>query len=123
MLAQRVGFVDSDWESMTADSIRPWSGFCLQLEGNWQDSVYAAEIEYPELVKITEETLGRWGIEPDDVPEWPEIESSIGVSRGSATFNAGFLPVIKRDGSYYVISSFKSVIISAPRLLPILTLP
>ena len=95
MLAQRVGFVDSDWESMTADSIRPWSGFCLQLEGNWQDSVYAAEIEYPELVKITEETLGRWGIEPDDVPEWPEIESSIGVSRGSATFNAGFLPVIK----------------------------
>ena len=123
MLAQRVGFVDSDWESMTADSIRPWSGFCLQLEGNWQDSVYVAEIEYPELVKITEETLGRWGIEPDDVPEWPEIESSIGVSRGSATFNAGFLPVIKRDGSYYVISSFKSVITSIPRLMPLLTLP
>ena len=118
MQAQRVGFVDSDWESMSADTVRPWAEFGLQLEGNWQDSVYAAEIEYPELVKITEETLGRWGINSDDVPEWPEVKSSIGVSRGSATFSAGFIPVIKRDGSYFVISSYKSVIYSAPRLLP-----
>lgn len=122
VLAQRVGFVDSDWESMIADSIRPWSGFGLQLEGDWQDSVYVAEIEYPELVEITEETLGRWGVEPDAVPDWPEIETSIGVSRGSATFNAGFMPVIRKDGSYYVISSFKSVITSGRRLRPLLTL-
>ena len=122
MQAQRVGFVDCDWEAMVADSVHPWSGFGFQLDGNWQDSVYAAEIEYPELVKITEETLGRWGIETDDVPEWPEVESSIGVSRGSATFNAGFVPVIKRDGSYYLIGSYKSVVTSAPRLVPILTL-
>ena len=88
MYAQRVGFVDSDWESMTADSVRPWSGFGFQLEGDWQDSVYTADIEYPELVKVTEETLGRWGIDPNDVPEWPEVESSIGVSRNNASFNA-----------------------------------
>ena len=122
MHAQRGGFVDSDWESMSADSVRPWSEFGMQLEGNWQDSVYTADIEYPELVKITEETLGRWGIDPNDVPEWPEVESSIGVSRNNATFNAGFIPVIKRNGSFYVISSFKSVITSTAGLLPTPTL-
>ena len=122
MYAQRVGFVDSDWESMTADSVRPWSGFGFQLEGDWQDSVYTADIEYPELVKVTEETLGRWGIDPNDVPEWPEVESSIGVSRNNASFNAGFLPVIKRNGSYYIISSFKSVVTSTAGLVPTPTL-
>ena len=115
--AQRVGFVDSGLDLAGMDSVRPWSGFGVQLDGNWKDSVYSAEIEYPELVKITEETLGRWGIDPDDVPEWPELESSIGISRGNATFDAFFLPVIKKNGSYYAISSFKSVISSESALL------
>ena len=86
----------------------------MPLEGRWQDSIYTAEIEYPELVRIDSPTLGRWGIQPDEVPEWPEIYSSIGVSRGSATFNAGFMPLVRRDGSIYAINSYKSVIRAIP---------
>ena len=66
-----MGFVDYDWESMCADSVRPWTEFGLRLDENWQDSVYSADIEYPELVKITGETLGRWGIDPND-EEWDD---------------------------------------------------
>ena len=112
--AQRVRFVDSGWESASADSVRPWCGFGIELYGNWQDSVYSAAIEYPELVRISSDMLDRWGITPDEVPQWPHIQSSVSVSRGEAAFNAGFVPVIERDGSYYAINSFKSVIKAAP---------
>ena len=114
MHAQRVGFVDSGWQSAGTDSVRPLSSFGIQLSGNWQDSVYYAGIEYPELVKITPETLGGWGIDPVDVPEWPRIETSFSVGRDGAAFNAWFMPVMKRDGEFYVINSYKSVIESAP---------
>ena len=112
--AQRSRFVDVDWTSMKSDSVRPWSGFGIDLGANWQDSVYQAQIEYPELVKISEKTLGRWGMEASEVPEWPDIQAAVSESRGSASFIAGFVPVIRRGGSYYVINSYKSVIKASP---------
>ena len=112
--AQRSGFVDVDWTSMKSDSVRPWSGFGMALEGNWQDSVYAATIEYPELSKISESDLGRWNLKADDIPQWPHVEASVGVSRGSATLDAGFMPVIKRDGCYYAILSYKASVSARP---------
>ena len=108
--AQRTGFVDTDWASVSSDSVRPWSGFGISLEGDWQDSVYSASIEYPELLMINPEDLGRWNIRPDEISDWPDVETSLGVSGGKATLDAGFLPIIKRDGSYYAIVSYKSVI-------------
>ena len=112
--AQRVRFVDTDWQSMSADSVRPWSGFGVQLDGNWQDSVYFASIEYPELFRIDADDLKRWNLFADDIPEWPVIKATIGVSQGCATFDAEFLPIIKRDGGYYAILSYKSIISSSP---------
>ena len=108
--AQRTRFVDIDWTSMRSDSVRPWSGFGMELEGDWQDSVYSAAIEYPELSQITPADLKRWNLKSDDIPEWPRVEASVGVSRGSATLDAGFLPLIKRDGRCYAILSYKSTI-------------
>ena len=112
MRAQRSCFVDTDWQTMNNDSVRPWSGFGMQLEGNWQDSVYTATIKYPELFRINAYDLDRWNLCPDDISEWPVVETTIGVSRGSATLDAGFLPIIKRDGGYYAILSYKSEISS-----------
>ena len=114
MHAQKSRFVDVDWTSMRQDSVRPWSGFGIDLEGCWQDSDYQAAIEYPELSRIGIEDLKRWNLRPDDIPSWPVMETSVGVSHGSATFDAGFLPIIKRDGGYYAILSYKSVVSSKP---------
>ena len=113
MHAQRNGFVDSDWQSMKSDSVRPWSGFGVPLAGNWQDSTYSASIEYPELVKIGPDDLNRWNLTPNDIPEWPQVQSFIGQSRGNATLDAGFMPLLKRDGSIYAIESYKAVINSS----------
>lgn len=108
--AQRNGFVDTGWQSMRADSVRPWSGFGIELTGNWQDSVYTASIEYPELVKIEPGDLGRWGFDATDIPDWPYVETFIGQSHGRATLDAGFIPLLKRDGAFYAIESYKAVI-------------
>ena len=116
MHAQKSCFVDVDWTAMRQDSVRPWSGFGVRLEGNWQDSVYQASIEYPELSRIGADDLKRWNISPDEIQQWPDMETSLGVSHGNATFDAGFLPIIKRDGTYYAIKSYKSVVSS--RLAP-----
>ena len=112
--AQRTRFVDTDWQSMSTDSVRPWSGFGISLEGSWQDSAYSAYIEFPDLFKISADDLTRWNLTADEVPEWPEVEASIGLSSGKATLDAGFLPVIRRNGDYYAIRSYKSVIKSKP---------
>ena len=86
MHAQKSRFVDVNWTSMRQDSVRPWSGFGINLEGSWQDSVYQAEIEFPELVRIDTDDLKRWNIKPEDIPSWPVMETSVGVSHGNATF-------------------------------------
>ena len=114
LYAQRSRFVDIDWTSMESDSVRPWSGFGIELSGNWQDSVYSAKIEYPELSRISAGDLKRWNIKADEIPQWPDVEASVGVSRGSATLDAGFLPIIKRDGNYFAILSYKASVISEP---------
>ncbi len=108
--AQRNSFVDTGWQSMRADSVRPWSGFGIELAGNWQDSVYTASIEYPELVEIGTDDLERWGLNAGDIPAWPDVQTFIGQSHGSATLDAGFMPLLKRDGAFYAIESYKAVI-------------
>lgn len=115
MTAQRMRFVDTGWQSMTSDSVRPWTGFGLQLDGNWQDSVYSAEIEYPELFRISADDVKRLNLRTDQIPEWPDVHTTIGVTHGSATFDAEFMPVIKREGAYYAILSYKSIISSKPK--------
>ena len=112
--AQRIRFVDTGWNSISMDSVRPWSGFGIQLEGDWQDSVYEASIEYPELYKINADDLKRWNLQTGDIPEWPDVRTSFGITHGNATFDAEFLPVIKRGGSCYAILSYKSIISSQP---------
>ena len=115
MNAQETRFVDTGWQSMSTDSVRPWSGFGIRLAGNWRDSVYTAQIEYPELLKIEPDALKRWNLNADDIPSWPVIETSIGETHGNATFDAGFLPIIKRDGGIYAVLSYKPVIRSFPK--------
>ena len=112
MQAQRSRFVDSGWNSMKTDSIRPWCGFGIQLDQDWQDSAYEASIAYPELVRIDADDLKRWNIREDEVPEWPVIETTVGVSRGVATLDAGFLPIIRRDGAFWAIESYKYTIVA-----------
>lgn len=101
--------MDIGLESLN-DSTVPYTGFQIPLHGSYSDTIYSADIEFPELVPVSEKDLTRWRMSPDDVPTWPRVESFVGVSKGNATLDMGFVPLMKRDGKVYVIRSYKPVI-------------
>ncbi|MBR6370421.1 MAG: type IX secretion system sortase PorU [Bacteroidaceae bacterium] len=109
-VAQDYGIMETEWRLSENDSVAPWVGLSIPLYGSWPDTAYSAGIEFPELVPLSDETAARWGITVSDVPEWPEVESFIGVSRGSAVLEIGFVPVMKRDGRLMAVNSYKPVV-------------
>lgn len=116
--AQRGQFVESGWQSASADSVAPWYSFRFQLEDGWSDSSYSVHIEYPELIPVEEKDLERWNLDSDDIPSWPEVNSFMGVSKGSATVDMGFMPLLKRKGKVYAIGSYKPVLDAVRQTVP-----
>lgn len=110
LAAQRSMLADTGWDSMSTDSVRPWCSFGLELDGNWQDSVYSVSIEYPELEQIDALELKRWNLSMGALTVWPNVESNIALSHGRATLNAGFVPIIRRDGACWAIRSCKWIV-------------
>ena len=110
VVAQDFPVMETGWRLSLNDSVAPWTGLIIPLSGSWADTSYSAVIEFPELVPIPDETAAGWGLKADDVPEWPEVESFIGVSRGSAMLDIGFIPVMKRDGRLMAVNSYKPVV-------------
>lgn len=113
LCAQRNSILNLDWRSMGSDSVCPWYGFAVPLGEGWQDSVYGADIEYPELVRISSDDINRWKLNSEDIPEWPDVHTFIGVTRGKATLDVGFMPVVRQGRDYFIIQSFKPVISSS----------
>lgn len=116
-VAQDDCFVETGWPALLSDSLMPVTGFHVDLSGNWQDSTYHGDIEYPELVAIPESKVQQWNLDSMDIPQWPKVDIFIGTSRGSATLEFGMVPIIKRDGRYMGIASYKPVITSRASLL------
>lgn len=102
--------MDSGWQTVTVDSLPPLCTFSIPLDGDWQDSAYSVNIEYPELIKINESDLKRWKMEEFKIPSWPKVDTFVGVSHKKATLDVSFVPLINRDGQLYVIDSYKFVV-------------
>lgn len=108
--AQDGIFVDSRLDVFAADPTVPYVGLQIPLHGSYADTLYSADIEFPELVPVTEEDMVRWGINREDVPSWPRVESFVGVSKGNATLDVGFVPLLKRGGQVFKVASYKPVV-------------
>ena len=102
--------MNSGWQDVKVDSLRPRCSFSIPLDGCWSDSAYSVDIEYPELTEIDENDLKRWKMDVSQIPSWPGIDTFIGVSHGNATLDISFIPLLRRDGKLYAIESFKYVI-------------
>lgn len=96
-----------DWQDMKSDTLLPYYGTKLQLDGDYADSLYSVEIEYPELEKLSKADADRWRLSIKNIPQWPVIDTHISVSVKKANLEIGFIPLIYRDGSYYAIKSCK----------------
>lgn len=108
--AQDDCFLSTGWQELLSDSLLPYTGFQIELEGEWQDSLYSGDIEYPELVEIPQKKVSQWNLDQKNIPEWPQADIFIGSSHGSGTLEFGLIPIIRRDGRYMGIVSYKPVI-------------
>ena len=108
--AQDDCFLLTGWQELLSDTVMPYTGFQKQLDGRWQDSIYHGDIEYPELVEIPHSKVSQWNLDSRNIPEWPVTDIFIGSSKGSASLDFGFIPIIRRDGRYMGIVSYKPVL-------------
>lgn len=109
-VAQDYPVLETGWRLSLNDSVPPHAGLSISLSGSWVDTIYQAGIEFPELVPLSDEIAARWGLKAENVPEWPKVESFIGVTRGTAVLDISFTPVMRRDGRLMVINSYKPVV-------------
>ena len=101
-------FVNLTAEQVRIDSLLPYVNYSWPLGENYADSVYEVSIAYPEFLDMEEADIKRYqGITDEALPELPEIQQYVGVSRKKGTLYAQFVPLVFRDGKYQKLVSFQ----------------
>lgn len=109
------------FRNLTADEVRlseelPYYYQSFRLPANYYDSIYTVSIDYPEYYDMPSADVKRLCLaDKQDLPEFPEVFTSIGVDRRQAVLDAQFVPLVKRNGKYQKLVSFKLTLHSAPR--------
>ena len=104
-----------EWQDMRGDTLLPYYGCRIPLSNNYEDSLYSITIEYPELVRLSDSDIENWNLLQRRILEWPAVDTYISISSKRASLEAGFVPIIFRDGSYFAINSCKILINSVPK--------
>ena len=71
--------METGWTEARNDSVAPWVGFSIPLYGEYTDTVYSVDIDFPELVPLPDDVASRWNLKIDSVPRWPQVDLFIGV--------------------------------------------
>ena len=105
VLAQQ--FFNLSADEVAIDSMLPRFNYTMELGPAYADSVYRAEILYPEFVDMTSTDIARYKkLCGQPLPELPEVEQTIGVSRRQGSLSLGFVPLVQRNGRYQKLVSF-----------------
>lgn len=109
-------FTEIDWSVVGCDSILPVFDSQMKLDGDYRAFAYSAEIEYPELVPVTEAEASRWNLEMfrGRIGEWPDVSAEVGSSRGEGFLDISFIPLIERGGIFLKINSFRLTVQKNP---------
>ena len=95
-------------EEVRIDSVLPYVSYSWPLGENYADSVYEVSIAYPEFLEMDEADVERYQrISKEALPELPQIQQYVGVSRKKGTLYAQFVPLVFRDGKYQKLVSFQ----------------
>ena len=95
-------------QEVRIDSVLPVFTYHKPLGYHYADSIYTIGIEYPEFTDMSAAEVRLYkqlgGEEPGELPE---ISRHIGVERKQGVLDVSFCPVVKRDGKYRKLVSFK----------------
>lgn len=114
-------FVNVEWETMERDSLLPYCSYQIPLPDDFKGFRYSVEIEFPELVPLTDEEKSVWNVEgnADIIGGWPCIDATVSSSRREGFLEYGFIPLLQSGGEYYRINSFRPVIERVPMAMKV----
>lgn len=98
--------------NLTADEVRidtllPRFSYSFPLPDNYVDSVYTAEIVYPDFIDMSPTDISRYhAITADSLPMLPEIEQRVVVERKHGHLEVSFVPLVYREEKYQILVSF-----------------
>jgi len=113
-LAVAQEFFNLTAQEVKIDSILPLFTHTIELGPNYADNNYSVSIDYPEFIDMSKADIARYQkITDKPLPEIPEIQQYIGVSRKQGTLYVAFVPLVFREGKYQKLVSFKLTVESS----------
>ena len=102
------GFVNLTAQEVKIDSVLPSYTYQKPLDSHYADSTYTVSIEYPEFIDMTEADIWCYHQLAEGEPgALPEVTQNLCVARKKAVLDISFCPIVKRDGKYQKLVSFK----------------
>lgn len=106
-------------DEVKIDSMLPHFTYSLPLAANYQDSVYAVTIEYPEFIDATPTEITAYNrVSGEVLPEMPVVSQQVSVSRRRASLVTDFCPLVYRDHKYQILVSFMIRVTASPSNSP-----
>ena len=94
-------------DEVRIDTLLPRFSYSFPLPDNYADSVYVAEIVYPDFIDMSQRDITRYhAITADSLPALPEIEQHVVVERKHGHLEVSFVPLVYREGKYRILVSF-----------------
>lgn len=103
-------------DELRIDSILPTFTSVMPLGVDFADSLYEVSVEYPEFVPMKRREVRRYkklvGV---PLPEWPVVDSYVGVARRQGSLYTTFVPFLRRNGKNLKMSAFQLSVKSRAR--------
>lgn len=109
LVAQEFTYVD--WNILRPDTVPVHYEEVIPLEEDYARFRYEVRLDYPEYAPLTEVEVKRVAVWAENLPESPEVHTNVGISRRKGMLDVYFVPIVRRDGKYYKLISFKMNII------------
>ena len=117
--AQQRKFYNLSADETRVDSILSEFAETMPLKGNYNDSIYKAEILYPGFVDMTEAEIKLLKQNHGyalPLGELPVITQNLVKSRGEQSIVFSFNPFVFRDGKYKKLTEFMLSVTSLPQI-------
>lgn len=107
-------FVTLDWQNLPAAHTLPEVVENIPLPDDYRFYEYKVKIEFPEFADLDPETAAELSAKRVILPDYPQVETTVGTSAHKGFLDVRFVPVVYRGGVYQRINSFKLSLISIP---------
>lgn len=102
-------------DEVKIDSVLPYFGYSRGLADNHADSIYSAEIAYPEFIDMSASDIEAYKRLSDVLPpDMPKVDAGVAMERKKGVLKVGFMPIVYRDGKFRKLVSFMLRIKSMP---------